>query len=156
MAVKYYSPEQKAEALKYIDTHPGTTIMDAATELKIEKNTLYAWTSKAGRKKIAEEVQEYIRAAAASAKSRPPLSTYPKHGPGGPLQTYEPSPMPRPEPAPEAAPSESTRVYTAPEPTASIRVNGNGHTPSPREVELERENRFLKTIVAAYRERFGE
>jgi uncharacterized protein YjcR len=56
-----YTALDKQNAIDFVDSHPELPIEDAAKKLGVEKNTLYSWTSKAGRKAIGEAVKE-IRA----------------------------------------------------------------------------------------------
>lgn len=125
-----YSPQDKINALAWIDAHPKVPIQEASKVLGIEKNTLYSWTSKAGRKAIQEAIEivqeEAQRAATREASRRP-------------MQSYDPAPMGRPEPVR----------------SAEVRYESERSTGSARERELEAENKFLKSMVEAYRERFG-
>src|SRR5687767_11225431 len=66
---KTYTNEEKIAALKYVDEHPELEKYEIAKRLKIEKNTLYAWTSKLGRAKILGAVSSSLAAAAAERPS---------------------------------------------------------------------------------------
>lgn len=61
---KNYTLEEKRAAVRYVDEHPDVDIYEAASRLKIKKNTLYAWTSEKGRAKIFGETRELLGAAA--------------------------------------------------------------------------------------------
>lgn len=85
---KKYTDAQKIEALRRVDS--GEAVYDVAKALNIEKNTLYLWTSKKGRRKL-EPVISAIRDAGREHAARAPIDREPSREPLHPLVLTSPT-----------------------------------------------------------------